>query len=601
MVLNDIAGVCMYYLTSLNSQKELQFPEVKRQDSFGKSEIASLGTGALDALSTVKPSSRSMKASSGPGRCSMLGLLFTMVLGADATSTSVCPFIKQDLSTTYFSNGLNTKTTCFQEEKGHALGFGEFSIMKEDPWVLENSDLLLSDFSSINNYRFLDIEFFPDSSPNALENAALEEPFFPNDLLLTENGEETTEWRYELIRNAKESLEISGNFGGGEVFQKTLEEIDQAMNDNENLRTTLIFADDFIKDPETNALNALKAKYGTRFNFSIFSRSYDLGAAKTYENHVKISVADGQYWIIGGTGITDGFVTRGDVPPPKREAQTYAEMALPLGNRDSDLVGHGKETGERARAEFFKLEKALRRYAGEKNPESLFFPISGEKTEIPAFQNAPRLRQDRDVKLLSCGIEQKHNLCTEQLSGMIAGLPGKEPIKITLAHMYQNFVGKIDKALTLKASEGVPILIITAGAAGNSPIKNAGMVSSYKQLFGEGVETYYYDVPDILYHKKIVVVEYTDGSVCTAMGSYNLGFKSDAADHEILAIVCESKGNRLLADDMDHDLEVDRKLSRREQSELVEDIPSYLYYTARSALFRVIRVGSSNTLGRAVV
>lgn len=116
--------------------------------------------------------------------------------------------------------------------------------------------------------------------------------------------------------------------------------------------------------------------------------------------------------------------------------------------------------------------------------------------------------------------------------------------------MYQNYVREIDAALTRAVETRKPhITVITNKYWGNSPLRNLVMCSTFETLphFDRAtlqrlnVDTYYFDVPETLYHKKVMVSR-GDKETCYANGSYNLGTKSHGHDDEIELIFCHPNG-----------------------------------------------------------
>ena len=393
------------------------------------------------------------------------------------------------------------------------------------------------------------------SHPKEIKPYTLDSSFKKgNAILVTQDAEETTEWRYELIRNAKKSFECSGNFGGGNVFLRTMDEIDRAMAKNPELKVNLIFSATMLKDQQLAAISRLKETYKDRFNLLVTSVHWpSLGT--TVENHVKVSIMDGEVAIIGGTGISDNFCQKGDRPPVPDSTKSWDEV-LVEGTRDNDIIIKGS-TARTLRSEFFLLDQAMRKLEGQPEAPVRWFPVEGELGQVEKLNTHPRLRRNRQIKAIACGPEQVHNTCTQEVVDLI-----KRSDKLYIAHMYQNFIPEIEDSLNTKAKAGVPIKVITNGIGGNSPLMSSLMVLTFEDLDGPAVKTYYYDVPKILYHKKEVVSYGSDGVVCSNIGSYNLGKKSDYSDYEIMVTVCEEQDDQSVAKDIVSILEKDISLSR---------------------------------------
>ena len=390
-----------------------------------------------------------------------------------------------------------------------------------------------------------------------------------NSILVTQHAEETTQLRFQMLREAKQSIELSGNFGGGEVFLETIDVIRENLQSNEDLKVHLLFSDDFIQEQETNALKSLRTDFGERVHYQITSRHFE-PKVTSVENHVKLTVVDGKYMMVGGTGITDNFVTKGDQPPPDREAKTWAEMMIPKGARDQDVIVQGS-LARKGRAEFFKLYKKWEEIETKTEVPLRWFHTDDTKAaDIRCIDDNPRLDHETRMKLFTCSPEQEVNPCTEAIRSLIHHADKD----LIVAHMYQNYVHEIEGELQEKLDEGkTPVTIITNGASGNSPRRNIVMVSTFEYPTGKALKRYFYDVPEILYHKKIIVSE-SEVEICVAIGSYNLGKKSEDSDDETMLVFCQKKDSEgPSVREIMEALEQDIKLSRvDETANTVEDV-----------------------------
>lgn len=226
-----------------------------------------------------------------------------------------------------------------------------------------------------------------------------------NALLVTKDAAETTRFRSEMIRHAKQSIEISGNFGGGAIFMDTMKDLNIALNASQELTVHLLFSRDFITADETRELEQLASHFPGRVHYQLSGRHFVVPAGSV-ENHVKLTVIDGKYAVVGGTGITDNFVTVGDKAPPEKEKKTLAEYVIPTAARDQDNIFRGS-LAARARVEFFKLLRKWEKIETRADAPLRWFPVDEHKaTSLPCVDASPRLDTGVKMKLLACGPEQ---------------------------------------------------------------------------------------------------------------------------------------------------------------------------------------------------
>ena len=88
-------------------------------------------------------------------------------------------------------------------------------------------------------------------------------------VMISEHGQESMEWKIDLLRKAKQSIELSGNFCGGLTFRRGLANIRLAMQENTILKTRILLSPDFLYDEDLECLKTLKTEFGDRFNFLI--------------------------------------------------------------------------------------------------------------------------------------------------------------------------------------------------------------------------------------------------------------------------------------------------------------------------------------------
>lgn len=155
----------------------------------------------------------------------------------------------------------------------------------------------------------------------------------PTEMIPTQHCADTFKWREELIKTAQHNIVISGNYCGGEAFDRTLDLIEARMDEKPDLKVVLISSPKFIKNktvkqvdvdgnevriPVENKtkLAALQEKFPDRFSLVESPDVWMVGtSAKKVTNHTKYFGIDyGKYYILGGTGIQDGYVYGVDNP-----------------------------------------------------------------------------------------------------------------------------------------------------------------------------------------------------------------------------------------------------------------------------------------------
>lgn len=425
------------------------------------------------------------------------------------------------------------------------------------------------------------------SNTTNIKGVSLGEYSTNTSLLLTQSGEETHQWRLSLIRAAKQSIEISGNFCGGKRFDETLEALETAMINNPELKVHLTCSDDFTQESKP-LLEHLQNNYSSQFNYLETSRWMVLNPEfTTIENHVKGTLIDEKYFIIGGTGITDKLISVGDKPTPPDN------LFLGSASRDTDVVGSDPDLVKTMRMEFFKLYGLWEyRSSKEKNKNliSRHFSLNKKsKAILEQFDTHPQRIPSVQAKLSICSpFEHKYNYCTEEIKQVINS--AKDSIQI--AHMNINMAEPLKQVLMKKTKERqVNIDVVTNGLNWDIPtnVWFAGAHVPYylpistgrefrwdewdiaKSVLDENphINIYEYSVPGTLYHKKMIQVDDK-----TIIGSYNLGRKSDAIDYEWILTVKSKE----ISQQVKEQLHEDKKLSNRVRKlDMLHYYFSYLY------------------------
>lgn len=400
-----------------------------------------------------------------------------------------------------------------------------------------------------------------------------------HDVLVTENADETTEWKYELLRNAKCSIELSAGLSGGKVLQNMLAIIKDKLTTNPVIRVHVLVSESMmLKEADRSELISLSTIFPDRFQALINANTgliMQEGRLHTTENHIKLLIVDEKYFILGGTNSFENLC-RG-APPADSISEDFLDEFLSPAVRDMDIVVSGPRMAHKLRHEFFTLfhlyetGASMRNDAGPYMPsQTNYFPIRGEaRTSIPLFDLHPCVMKDASLYAVISG--PRHQL--HMAGNLYASLIDKAQYYIELGQLYFFPVLPIQNALQAASQRGVRISLVTNGLNKRLQLSTA-LIPLYAYLnrsnylplimgrhyaFWEYLQAkldtpncaivYEYDVQHALYHKKVMTVD----ERYTLIGSYNLGAKSENADFEVIAMI-ESPGvalqiERVLAQD----------------------------------------------------
>lgn len=384
-----------------------------------------------------------------------------------------------------------------------------------------------------------------------------------HDILVTENADETTEWKYELLRNAKCSIELSAGLSGGKVLQNMLAIIKDKLTTNPVIRVHVLVSDSImLKDADRSELLSLSEAFPERFQALINANTgliMQEGRVHTTENHIKLLIVDEKYFILGGTNSFENLC-RG-APPADNIAEDFLDGFLSPAVRDMDIVVSGSKMSHKLRHEFYALfhhyqtGASMRNDAGPYMPSQTdYFPIRAEaRTSIPLFDSHPCVVKNASLYAVISG--PRHQL--HMAGNLYASLIDKAQFSIELGQLYFFPVLSIQTALQNASQRGVMISLITNGLNKRLQLSTAliplyGYLnrSNYLPLimgrhyaFWEYLQAkldtpnsatvHEYDVQHALYHKKVMTVDQRYALI----GSYNLGAKSENADFEVIAMI----------------------------------------------------------------
>jgi phosphatidylserine/phosphatidylglycerophosphate/cardiolipin synthase-like enzyme len=369
--------------------------------------------------------------------------------------------------------------------------------------------------------------------------------------------EEMLNWDMEFIRHATQAIEISGSFCGGKILRQILELIDQRTQECPQLKTHILTSPILLEEQDKQMIKMMRKKYPHNFHIQYTANVFNLlPDYSTMDNHIKCVIIDEIFFSVGGTNLDESLCAEGIDPPPRNQKGGLAGPNLPAGTRDQDVVGRGPLAKE-LRETFFKLYALWEDYEKKNNnfindPEffkdkNRYFPIN---CDLISFVVKFETYEDRvpvsNVNIIFTGPMLSTNLITQKYTDLIENAKNE----IVIANLYFNPVDSIMQAALKAVNRNVKFTLITNGCLKDTPSYNAYFCwanrINYAPIFYgrefhiwerriadtcslKNTQIYEYDRPDILYHKKLMVVDRR----YTLIGSYNFGVKSHKSDYEM--------------------------------------------------------------------
>ncbi|MBS0625958.1 MAG: phosphatidylserine/phosphatidylglycerophosphate/cardiolipin synthase family protein [Verrucomicrobia bacterium] len=362
--------------------------------------------------------------------------------------------------------------------------------------------------------------------------------------ILPKDSVESFEWKCKLIQHAEQSIVFSGCYAGGRSFDRILELCEQRMEEKPNLKVSIISSKVYHTAKNREKIAELSRKYPDRF-LNIAHEEYILYKCPERRdlitgNHTKMLVIDGgAYFVIGGSGAVSMFTDASGLEEPNPEEDPYGPILnriCPAAFRDQDFVFHSPDKnglGARLHIEASKLVEIYKYRQDKKCSPRQELP-DPTLTKIPEFDADPTKVNQLSLACLPSGPEHTKGSLEE---AMVKEIDRAERT-LVFAHLYSFPTKKIQDAIIRASNRGIQITLITNKAGRDNPILHHSFAErsrhGYKQWFEgrpkENILILEYDVPNVSYHKKILIV---DGeSVLT--GSSNLGPKSlERQDYEI--------------------------------------------------------------------
>lgn len=365
------------------------------------------------------------------------------------------------------------------------------------------------------------------------ENASKVGKYYQANVRLTEKADCGFEWKKALIESAQESIELSVNFAGGSSYREVLELMDQKMTQNARIKTHMIASVDLLETADKEILQKMKEKFGDRFNVLITDRYYKVELDfHSEENHVKMLVVDGKYFVGGGTGIHPRLSREHYDSEKDAEKPTPAARLLDPASRDADIVGESKDIAHAMRDQFFNLYRLWEIRTTNRDHASRYFPLTEEPGYCQKFAEGEGVIQNVKMKFLVGGPEHRgNNPIVKEYSKRIS----KAEKEIRIANWVLNPTKKIRRALK-KAVALNPDLKRVAhlnGIGSNFSIGRLSQTHSGRGNYHLVDKIYEYRGHRQVYHKKVATFDDTH----MIIGSFNLGKKSAKYDHEVAFVI----------------------------------------------------------------
>lgn len=381
-----------------------------------------------------------------------------------------------------------------------------------------------------------------------------------NKIIVCDNGLEKFHWDLEFLSQAQHSVEALVCFFGGSTACTLLEAIAARMQEVPSLQVHLLASPTMITHQNWKMIDSLRTRFPGNFHIEFSTQIAKLLPDITsIDNHVKLFVVDETYFSGGGTNCEEHHCSDGTYTPiRKKNVELPTDPMLPAGMRDQDIVGIGP-LATTLRNLFFQLYALWKEY-GEthcllEDPAQFYLPDPVEQREylcVDRFEQSDRIREidSENIRIVVAGPHQSSNVITQEYVHLIESAQEE----IILSHLYFFPVQPIFDALMQAVNRGVKLTLITNGLEADScSAANffvwANRISYLPMFYGEtfhfwdaikvaslpakNTTIYEYSVPDVMLHKKTMLVDRRHFVV----GSYNLGMKSAYGDYELILVI----------------------------------------------------------------
>ncbi len=386
-----------------------------------------------------------------------------------------------------------------------------------------------------------------------------------NEMIATTSGEESYAMKLALIEQAEQSIEISGSYCGGTVFNRALDLIAQQLKKKPALKVKIISNNDLLDASNHEKIAELAAQYPDRFFLLETKKQFKFfPSIKTEENHTKLLVIDGTLCMTGGTGIQD-MLCRGEIQ--EGVEQSAAEHILGGAARDMDVVIKGP-VAKTMRQQFYQL---LNKWV-EKTPEERRYGTEDTRYQ-PLQEGSPSLHLPQgsmdpihsQTTMIAGSYEHgKAHECKLAYIQMIR----QAQKSIVIANMCFNQPEIIEELRRAVEERGVKVTVVTNTNHSLAPLgmkimgivnrfnlmRFARMISPDKQ---ELVQLYQFTKPSTLFHKKAMIVD----EELTAIGSFNISLHCADTEDEDLVIFDSKEVAHRFKEILEQDIQDSRKIS----------------------------------------
>lgn len=395
------------------------------------------------------------------------------------------------------------------------------------------------------------------------------------DVRIIDSTEKSFEWKKKLIRSAKHIIELSPNYAGGDKLQEILDLLEEKLKEaklqrNPDFKVHLILSSDLLEPEDLSKLETLKETYSNFICLQTTPRFFANPFMHTEDNHVKLLIVDGKYFVVGGSGIHSQMVR--DTYNPKKPdiSTTFGSKVIDPASHDTDLVGYGKASASVMRRQFFAIFSKWEKITHKKDKNRFFkLPADSQKEKdktCKEFHDTTNDAKDatdclcKEVKLKSVTAGPE-NWANNPITNEITRLIRQSKTSIRFANLLFNPAEPIKQALRDKKKDrtGSPVSLEGNfnGYGSNSAFFRfvLTMPSRYNYHLLDKVSEY--QKPYKMYHKKVAVYD----KFVTTIGSYNLGVKSGYCDDEIMCVMQNSKVARLMTQSLNKDLKDSKEIS----------------------------------------
>jgi len=381
-------------------------------------------------------------------------------------------------------------------------------------------------------------------------------------VILCENGKETAQWALELIQHAEQSIDFCPCFTGGELMDELFLAIEERMQTFPKLRAHILMSTFFLEPSNIALIERLRQQYSRQFQLTYTTSVMDFQTdIRAIDNHVKLLIIDETYFISGGSNYDYAICSEGTFTPTRRPKDCIVGSRLPSGSRDQDFIGKSRSIARELRIDLHNMiamwkDFQTRKHFSSYNPDDFadvttFYEIDPTHSSyISRFDDSSNLLTCKNLYKVMSGPMHIPNHIAQEYSRLI----DQAETEILIGNLHFAPTDSIFESLLRAIRRGVKVTVITNGVHEFSPnctttMSLANILYYIPALYGKTYRfwekkkcerdsvyptaIHEYFVDDILYHKKVMVVD----EKFFLIGSYNLGLRSDISDYELVFVM----------------------------------------------------------------